>query len=58
MSDSPNIDPDLATSAPDEDAPERDTAHEGSKVDVTSPEEVDPDDGTDEDDKPIDNPAG
>lgn len=58
MSDSPNIDPDLATSAPDEAAPERDGSHEGSKVDVTSPEEVDPDDGTDEDDKPIDNPAG
>lgn len=25
---------------------------------ITPPEEVDPDDGTDADDKPVDNPAG
>jgi hypothetical protein len=58
MSDSPNIDPDLATSAPDEDAPDREGTHDAPHVDVTSPQEVDPEDGTDEDDKPIDNPAG
>jgi hypothetical protein len=51
MSDTPNIDPDLATEAPDEET-------KTPNVDVTKPDEVDPDDGTDENDAPVDNPAG
>jgi hypothetical protein len=57
MSDSPNVDPDLTTDAPKDTAPD-DAQQEAPDVEVTSPDEVDPDDGTDDDDVPVDNPAG
>jgi hypothetical protein len=57
MSDTSGIDPDLTPKAPDEDAP-KEQQQEARDVEVTTPDEVDPDDGTDADDKPVDNPAG
>lgn len=57
MSDTPNIDPDIATSAPDEAAPDEEQ-QEAPDVEVADPDEVDPDDGTDAEDNPVDNPAG
>jgi len=53
MSDSPNVDPDLATEAP---KAAKQPKH--PDVEVTSADEVDPSDGTDNDDLPVDNPAG
>lgn len=57
MSDTSGIDPDLTPKASDEDAPDE-QQQEAPDVEVTSAEEVDPEDGTDADDKPVDNPAG
>ena len=62
MSDTTGIDPDITPETPDEKAPN--TSHgtlspdEAPDVDVASPDEVDPSDGTDDDDAPVDNPAG
>jgi hypothetical protein len=52
MSDTPHIDPDLTSGAAD------DEQQEAPDVETTSPKDVDPRDGTDEDDLPVDNPAG
>ena len=57
MSDTTGIDPDITPEAPDEKAP-AEGQHEAPDVEVASPDQVDPDDGTDEDDAPVDNPAG
>jgi hypothetical protein len=57
MSDSPNIDPDLTTDVPEDTAPD-DAQQEAPDVEVTSADEVDSNDGTDDDDVPVDNPDG
>lgn len=57
VSDTTGIDPDLTPTAPDSAASDN-AEQESPDGDVTSPDEVDPDDGTDEDDAPVDNPAG
>ncbi len=52
MSDESRTDPESTPHAADDDQ------QEAPDVETTSPEDVDPRDGTDEDDLPVDNPAG
>ncbi len=56
MSKTPDSERDVSAEAPDEDAPDK--VQEASDVGVPSADDIDPDDGTDQDDKPIDNPSG
>lgn len=57
MSETPDSDRDLSAEAPNEDAQDK-AQPEASDVEVPSADDIDPDDGTDQEDKPIDNPSG
>lgn len=50
-----DLDPSVVV--PDEDSPAK-APRKASEVEVPSAEDIDPRDGTDQEDKPIDNPSG
>lgn len=57
MNAAPEKGPDLSVEVPDEESPTKD-AQKASEAEVPKAKDIDPSDGTDQHDKPIDNPSG